>query len=57
MTCCCDSAGRDADYHMSGFFSSEHRHDAFGVLTKVHSKRRLIERVNVAFPLRFSARI
>lgn len=42
---------------MSGYFPTAHKHNAFGVLTMAHSKRRPMERTNVAFPLRFSSKM
>ena len=42
---------------MSEYFTEAHKHNAYGVPVKVHSKRRLMERVNIAFPLRFSSKM
>lgn len=45
----------EAEYKMDGYFSTAHKHNAFGAgpaAATGRSKRRLIERVNVAFPLR-----
>lgn len=45
----------EAEYKMDGYFSTAHKHNAFGAgpaAAAGRSKRRLIERVNVAFPLR-----
>jgi len=50
-------AGEEHDYQITGYFPEAHKHNAFAVLVKPHSRRRLIERVNVAFPLRFSSKI
>ena len=49
-------AGKEDDYKMSEYFSAAHKHNAFGVPAMAHSKRRLMERVNLAFPLHFSSK-
>ena len=49
-------AGEEHDYQITGYFPDAHKHNAFAVLVKSHSRRRLIERVNIAFPLRFSSK-
>ena len=49
--------GRDADYLMQAYFSAGHAHDVFGAAAApgMSRKRRLVERVQVAFPLAFSS--
>ncbi len=42
---------------MGEYFSEAHKHVSFSVPTKVHSKRSLMEPVNIAFPLRFSSKM
>ena len=41
---------------MSEYFPAAHKHNAFGGPAMAHSKRRLMERVNLGFPLRFSSK-
>ncbi len=48
--------GVESEFEMAGYFSTAHKHNAFGAAAAAgRSKRRLIERVDVAFPLRFHA--
>ena len=49
--------GDEAEYEMGGYFATGHKHCVFGAMTASSlgsHKRRLVERVHVAFPLAFS---
>ena len=51
--------GDNSDYLMDSYFSAGHTNDVFGLATAsgggMSRKRRLVERVQVAFPLAFSS--